>query len=147
MPSRILLLAASLALLAASPAAAVDPGDLIINEVMPNPAAVSDSNGEWFEVYNPTLAAIEMQGLELLDNFGSHFIGSSVIVPAQGYAVLGRNADDSLNGGVIVDYQYSGLFLANSGDEVRILEGATVISEMSYGSSISGQKLINANAG
>ena len=28
--------------------------DVVINEIMQNPAAVSDSAGEWFEVFNPT---------------------------------------------------------------------------------------------
>jgi hypothetical protein len=26
----------------------------LINEIMQNPSAVSDGNGEWFEVHNPS---------------------------------------------------------------------------------------------
>src|SRR5687768_5630304 len=30
------------------------PGDVVISEVMANPLGSSDSNGEWFELYNPS---------------------------------------------------------------------------------------------
>ena len=30
------------------------PGDVVINEILQNPAAVADTAGEWFEVYNAT---------------------------------------------------------------------------------------------
>ena len=126
-------------LLASGPALALSPGDLIINEVMPNPAAVPDSAGEWVEVYNPTNDPIDLLSLLIQDNVGSHTIGTSVVVPSHGYAVLGRSDDPSLNGGVFVDYQYAGIFLANGGDEVTLLDGATVVSGMNYGSSQSGR--------
>ena len=116
--------------------------DLLVTEVMPNPDVVSDSNGEWFEVQNNTGAAIQMQGLTLADNAGAHVIGSSVLVPAGGYALFCRNGDSLLNGGLVCDYEYgSDLQLANGGDEVNILAGATVISRMDYSSSSAGQSL------
>ena len=33
-----------------------------INEIIQNPSAVSDANGEWFEVYNPTGSGIDIEG-------------------------------------------------------------------------------------
>ena len=30
---------------------------VVINEIMQNPAAVSDTDGEWFEVFNQTASA------------------------------------------------------------------------------------------
>ena len=47
---------------------AVAPGDLVINEIMPNPSAVWDSLGEWIEIYNATDAVINLNGLTLADN-------------------------------------------------------------------------------
>ncbi len=111
----------------------LNPGDVVINEIMQNPAAVSDSAGEWFEVFNTTSSPIDLNGLVIRDaDFDSHTISSSVIVPAGGFAVLGRNSDSGTNGGVTVDYQYAGFFLGNSSDEVVILDGTTEIDRVDY---------------
>ncbi|NIP17549.1 MAG: hypothetical protein GWM87_04890, partial [Xanthomonadales bacterium] len=70
---------------------------------MQNPAAVSDSNGEWFELYNPTGSDIDIDGWTIQDNdFDSHLInnGGPLLVPAGGYLVLGRDANSGANGGV-----------------------------------------------
>ena len=94
--------------------------DILINEIMQNPSAVSDSDGEWFEVRNSTSSGIDIDGWTILDNdFDLHVInnGGPLPVPAGGYLVLGNNADFATNGGVNVDYQYSGVTLANSSDE------------------------------
>src|SRR5262249_54517288 len=39
------------------------PGDLVITEVMANPSAVSDTTGEWFEVY--VNRDIDLNGLQI----------------------------------------------------------------------------------
>ena len=44
------------------------PPDFLINEIMQNLAAVSDSDGEWFEVHNTTGDAIDIDGWTILDN-------------------------------------------------------------------------------
>lgn len=124
----------------AFPAFALSPGDLIINEVMANPSG-QEPDGEWIEIYNPGLMDIDLQGLTLMDNNGSHVIASSVVVPAQGYAVLVNNENFEINGGLIgADYEYGDdLILSNGGDLVRLAEGSTMISGMNYGSSINGR--------
>ncbi len=33
---------------------AANPDDIVINEIIQNPAAIADAAGEWFELYNPT---------------------------------------------------------------------------------------------
>lgn len=114
------------------PAAA---GELIITEIMQNPSAVSDANGEYFEVYNTTDTAIDMQDLILKSNNDSnHTISSSVIVPAGGYVIFAKNGTTSSNGGVTVDYNYPSSFnLGNGADLISIncLSG-TVIDEVAY---------------
>jgi len=111
----------------------LNPGDLVINEIIQNPDAVFDSNGEWFEIYNNTADPIDLQGLVITDDGSdSHTIGSSVIVASEGYAVLGNNADITTNGGVSVDYEYSGVFLGNSDDEVVIVDGGTEVDRVNY---------------
>src|SRR6188508_2566383 len=40
------------------------PGDLVITEVMANPAG-PDTGQEWFEIYNASSAAVDLSGLTL----------------------------------------------------------------------------------
>lgn len=116
---------------AAAPAA----GDVVITEFHPNPDAVADDAGEWFELSNLSAQPAELQGCELSDQGSdSHVIGSSVIVPAGGLVVLGRAA--SGNGGVSLDYVYgTDISLGNDGDELALRCGGTLVDEVVYASS------------
>src|SRR5687767_6827439 len=96
---------------------------LVITEIMANPSAVNDDVGEWFEVYNAGDQPANLLGYQILSGPGSpsetHTIGSAVVVPSGGYAVIGNNANSVTNGGVTVAYAYPGsgvgaLFLNNS---------------------------------
>lgn len=130
---------------------------VIVTEIMQNPSAVSDGSGEWFEVYNPGSSPVNIDGWTIRDDgSNSHVISNDgpLEVPAFGYFVLGVNADFGTNGGVNVDYQYSGFTLGNSDDEVILEDGDGVeIDRVEYdngatfpdpnGSSMS---LINVNA-
>jgi len=96
---------------------------LVITEIMPNPSAVSDGNGEYFEIYNAGSAPIDLNGWKIKDDGSdSHVIASTVVVGAGKYVVLGVNALKSANGGVDVDYKYSTFFLSNSADEVVLVD-------------------------
>lgn len=81
---------------------------VVISELMSDPvAAESASWGEWFEVYNGDTVAVNLQGWTLASGGQApHVVQSSVPIPAGGYAVLGRGADVSRNGGVTLDYNY-----------------------------------------
>jgi predicted extracellular nuclease len=101
--------------------------DIVINEIMQNPSEVFDSNGEWFEIYNADLIDVDIDGWTIQDNdFDSHVIsnGGPLVIPAGGFLVLGNNADSGTNGGVTVDYEYSGVFLSNGSDELVLLDTA-----------------------
>jgi hypothetical protein len=114
------------------------PGDLVITEIMNNPSAVSDSAGEWFEIYNDTGSAIDLAGLVIVhqpnDPQATHTIAQSVMVPAGGFAVLGINANASTNGNVTVDYQYANTVNLNNTADYLAIETANqvVIDELSY---------------
>jgi len=98
-------------------------GDLVITEIMQNPAAVPDSAGEWFEITNISDGDVDLEGWTISDDgSNTHTIASSVVVPAGDRAVLGINADSATNGGVSVDYEYSNFFLANGDDEVILTD-------------------------
>jgi hypothetical protein len=94
-------------------------GRLLITEVMSNPVAVSDTYGEWFEIYNPGDEPIHLNGLQLSDNStNSHTVtGEYIIYPQQSF-VFCRNSDPALNGGIQGDYQYSGFTLTNTEDAI-----------------------------
>ncbi|MFT7563581.1 MAG: hypothetical protein ACI8ZT_001228, partial [Bacteroidia bacterium] len=109
---------------------------LVINEIIQNPGAVFDSNGEWFELYNPTGSAIDIEGWTIKDDGSNTQIisnGGPLLVPAGGYLVLGNNSDSITNGGVTVDYQYSSFTLSNGGDEVVLIDTfANEIDRVNY---------------
>jgi hypothetical protein len=115
-------------------------GDLVITEIMNNPSPVSDTTGEWFEIYNTTAAAIDISGWTLKDDgTDTHVIDSSngtTLVPAGGYLVLGRSSDNTINGGASVNYAYGesgGHTLGNGADEVVLLtSNAVEISRVNY---------------
>ena len=97
----------------------------MINEIIQNPNAVFDSNGEWFEVHNPTASDVDINGWTIKDDgSNSHEIsnGGPLNVPTGGYLILGINSDSGTNGGVTVDYEYSNIFLGNSDDELILLD-------------------------
>ena len=98
---------------------------VVITEFMPNPAAVTDANGEWLELFNAGDVAVDLAGWQLEDDgTNSHTIqGPLVIEPGQ-YLVLGNNDESATNGGVTVAYKYSAYVLANSEDEIVLLDGA-----------------------
>jgi beta-lactamase superfamily II metal-dependent hydrolase len=105
---------------------------LVINEVMADPNAVTDANGEWFELYNPGSAAINIQGYQIASaNDAGFTVASSVSVPAGGYVVLARIAASGTNGGVTVAYAYgTAINLANTTDwlSLRDASGSTIDS-------------------
>ncbi len=120
---------------AASVGWCASPGDVVITEIMQNPDAVSDSYGEWIEIYNTTGSAIDIDGWTIGDGESEeHTINNSgsFILPAGGFLVLGRNEEPALNGGCIVDYQYSGVILGNGSDEVVLRDGSTTIDSVAY---------------
>lgn len=92
-----------------------DPGDVLITEVMQDPTAMGDSDGEWLELFNTTEAAIDLQGLVIRDDDTDlHLIGTALIIEAGSYLVLGRTATATPR----VDYVYADFLLANDDDEV-----------------------------
>ncbi|GGL77656.1 ExeM/NucH family extracellular endonuclease [Wenxinia marina] len=96
---------------------------IVITEILQNPSAVSDDNGEWFEIHNAGSASVNLSGWTISDNGSdSHVIAGDLVVAPGAYAVLGRNGDTATNGGVAVDYVYGSIALANSDDEIVLTD-------------------------
>lgn len=107
-------------------------GELVINEIMNNPQAVTDPNGEWFELYNASGADLTIDGITIVSGSQSHVIlpGDPLVVPMEGFVVLGSNADTKANGGVDVDYEYSGITLSNESDDLSLVADGVVIDSV-----------------
>jgi hypothetical protein len=107
-------------------------GDLIFSEIMQNPAVVADSDGEWFEIYNTSPSAIDLFGIEIIDDSypdEGFAIPVSIIIPPDGYAVFATNDNTATNGGLTPDYayDYANLTLGNGTDGLTIQCNGTVI--------------------
>ena len=76
-----------------------NPGDLVVSEVMPNPTAVTDAAGEWFEIHNPTTTTFELMGLVVRDDGSNIFtVDQSLIIQPGAFLAFGRNGDAATNG-------------------------------------------------
>ncbi|MEC9071797.1 MAG: lamin tail domain-containing protein, partial [Myxococcota bacterium] len=112
-------------------------GELLITELMINPAAASDPFGEWIEIFNATDQTLSLVGCEVHDQ-GTDIIalgegtGYLVIEPGQ-HLVLGFSDDLSKNGGVDVNVVYGTMLLDNVTDEVVITCPSGVVDEVAYG--------------
>ena len=117
---------------------AVNPGNVIITEIMQNPKEVSDTNGEWFEIFNTTNEDIDLNNWTIKDNgTNEHVISSTLIIPARGFLVLGRNANSTENGNYFCDYQFESFYLSNTDDEIILLDDIGLeIDRVEYGGGI-----------
>ncbi|MDZ7775742.1 MAG: lamin tail domain-containing protein [Bacteroidales bacterium] len=78
------------------------PG-LVITEIMPDPDAVGDSDGEWFEIYNTGSNTVDLDGFTISDAGSDSFtISNSLIISADSYLVFAENTSFNQNGGLIV---------------------------------------------
>jgi len=124
------------------------PGDLVITEVMPNPAAVSDNVGEWFEIV--ALRAFDLNGVSI-DRAGDSMnpieISSAdcLHVEAGGFAVFAKNIDPAMNGGLPAD-AVRGTFgfslvdgSAQSPGDVRVMVGTEVLDAITWTSTRAGR--------
>ncbi len=101
------------------PEGAIAYGELLITEIMPDPSALSDTEGEWFEIYNNSDHTINLQNL-ILERNGSdvHTITDPIELSAGEFYVMARTptATDAVN-----SYVYgTDISLTNSGSVVTI---------------------------
>jgi beta-lactamase superfamily II metal-dependent hydrolase len=126
---------------ASSHATAALGSQLVINELLADPAAATDANGEWFEIHNRGTTSVNLQNYRIVSgNDAVHTITAAVTVPAGGYVVFGRNATSSTNGGVTVAYAYgTAITLANTSDWLAFKDAAGVtVDSVSWTSATAG---------
>jgi len=100
-------------------------GNIVINEIMQNPSAVTDSDGEWFELYNNSEEPADISGWVIKDSSDDSLViaENTPLINSYSYFVLGTNNDTTTNGGVFIDYVYDreNFNLGNADDEIIIL--------------------------
>lgn len=120
---------------------------VVITEIMYDPKGVpaggpGDTLGEWFELYNPGAAPVNLRGWGvadqgLFDANDRRVITADLILPPGGYVVLGRSADRATNGGVDVAFVYAeggAMSLANTGDAVIVTSPTgQIVDRAAYG--------------
>jgi len=103
--------------------------EIEITEIMQNPLRLYDSEGEWFEVHNYGTVAVDMNGWTIADaDFDSHVIdnGGPLVINAGEYKVFCIDATAMAGQGVTAFYEYTGITLSNSADEVILYDGDSV---------------------
>lgn len=128
--------------------------DVVISELMANPAGITDENGEYVELLSRCSDDVNLNGWIVQDGSSNNTsatctptttpactgsarlgaadtINANVFLPAGGRVLLARSADQSVNGGINPDFVYSttvsgGLQLGNSACN----GGAGCISEL-----------------
>ena len=101
-----------------------------------NNADGNDDGKEWFEIYNTSDSAIDLQDWTVTDEGSNAFtISESLVIEAGGFLVLGEETDPTLNSGAEVDYAWgtnTNFTLGNSDDEVILSCGGVVIDMVAY---------------
>lgn len=115
-------------------------GVAVITEFMKDPAAVSDARGEWIEIKNNLPWRLNLEGWTLTDNAGSSHVidrgGQGLWFFRDQRLVLGSNGDMTLNGGVAVDYVWTGFSLTNTSDQIVLLDtNGALVDRVDYSSS------------
>jgi hypothetical protein len=104
-------------------------GQLVVSELMSNPAALRDDDGEWIELYNPSAEqAVALDGCALDDGAAMRPLMDGLRVPALGFVVFARSAQVGF-----VPAQLVAVSFANSADSVALICAGTVIDRVSYG--------------
>ena len=118
----------------ATPTTGVRP-KIIIAEIMQNPDAVSDANGEWFELYNAGASTIDIDGWIIKDGgTDDHTInnGGALNITTGDFIVLGISSAQPANGDYTCDYVYSAFTLDDAGDEIILMDGSEEIDRVEY---------------
>ena len=117
-----------------SPVHAQSEGDIIISEVMPDPSAVGNGEGEYIELYNATTSDLKLSDWTLNIDGDTDDL-TDVTVPADGFAVLCIDDNSANNGGIEdCDLDYPDDFsLLNDGSTISVTDAnGTEIDRVEY---------------
>ncbi len=112
-------------------------GDLLVTEIMYDPVALADTDGEWFEVHNRSAAEINLRDLVIRTSSAWHVIGADILLAPGEYYLMARK-EEAAEG---TKYVYgTGINLTNTGGSVGLFTygtdgtDGTEIASVEYGS-------------
>ncbi len=98
------------------------PGDLVIDELLINPAG-ADTNREWIEIANVSTATLDLHQQHDADPASDVATDAGVPAPG-GLLVLGQSLDPTKNGGAPIAFSFGNVVsLNNGGDSISICRG------------------------
>ena len=107
------------------------PPRIVISEIMANPRATPDERGEWIELRSLESETVDLRGwIVASENDRGITIQRRLLISPNGFAVLARDGDAKVNGGVAAYAYGQGLALGNGADWVALKspDGRTVDS-------------------
>jgi lamin tail-like protein len=118
------------------------PGDLVITEVMANPAGTETSK-EWFEVLNRSVYALNLEGLVVTSGADTFTVPAGVSIPSGAYFVFASSNDTTANAGLTpVNVVYgSALTLANTSITITLTYMGTPLDSVSFATTTDGASL------
>lgn len=111
------------------------PGDVLLNELMVDPAAVTDLHGEWLELVNVSTTRLNLSGCVLVDDGTDHVAlarsGGLTLEPSA-LLVLGPDGDRAQNGRITVDFVYTTMLLDDRQDAVALVCDGVLIDRVAW---------------
>ena len=109
-------------------------GEVIISEIMPDPTVLPDSDGEWFEVHNPSAdTTYQLGGCEVSGQMDEEVISIDVdlLIPPGGYLTFAPSSMADI--GFTPDYTWDVSYaVANAGDVITLSCDGTVVDTVDY---------------
>jgi len=111
------------------------PGAVVFTELMINPQAAEDFNGEWIELLNTTGTGVDLAGWSIGDGASEIFYfdpGTPLLVGPGQRLVIGRDGDEQVNGGLALGYVAPQMSLKNIADSLRLTWNGVVIDAVGW---------------
>jgi hypothetical protein len=106
------------------------PGEIVITEIMSNPAAVADTAGEWFELHNPSASqALDLGGCSVEDGAAKpHALPAPFVIDKREFVVVGRGAEAGFAPDLMLSFS-----LGNTADTLVLRCDGREIDRVAYG--------------
>jgi hypothetical protein len=114
---------------------------LFINELLAgNTDNITDpadgQHDDWFEIYNPTTAAIDLTGFRLTDDFTDRtkfIIPAGYVIPAGGYLLVWADEEEEQNSSNRLDLHVN-FRLGGTGEQIGLYSPeSTIVDELAFG--------------
>lgn len=105
-------------------------GIVIINELMIDPAAIPDADGEWVELRNTTNLSVNLTGWTLRGGASGTVPLPALMLAAHDFLVLCRNVNPAANGGISGAWAATALDLNNAADSLWLFDATTQLVDV-----------------